>query len=199
MNRLPDRTIYELYEAAVDAGLTQRSVLVSSLPRPFVASLPVLPAPSAQLLSDLNHLNAVGRLSDGSLPIRDWLVMALALAGPKPAATRFREALTELGEEPPAPRTRPGPPPEARIALEEFFLVAFSAAELRRLLRYLPDGNVYEANLPDGIASLTEVARIAVDLLVQHGGIDAGLFDRIAAVRPRRIAEVNQLRRLFGA
>ena len=79
---LDDRRIHELHAATIEAGLAdRRAALMASIDAAFVASLPVSPSPSAQVLTDLHGLNLT--LGDGSVPVERWLKNAFVLAGPK--------------------------------------------------------------------------------------------------------------------
>jgi hypothetical protein len=90
---LPEH-IRRLHAASVRARLTDsRTALLGSIEPSFVDSLPTLPNPSGQILSDLNTLNAAATLADGSVPIRTWLENAVALAGRRAEALVFREIL----------------------------------------------------------------------------------------------------------
>src|SRR6185503_9322741 len=81
-----------------------------------VDSLPTLPSPSAQILSDLNTLNAMRPLSFGSAPIETWIENAAALAGGRAEAQVFLEVLE-------ATRESVRAPPDERD--EPLFLVPF--------------------------------------------------------------------------
>lgn len=97
---LPHGTILALHEAAVRARLSaERNELLTGIPSGFVASLPPAGNPSAQLLSDLNHLNTVESLADGSVPMRLWLATAhtLLLQRGFSEAALFKDALDALG------------------------------------------------------------------------------------------------------
>jgi RNA polymerase sigma-70 factor (ECF subfamily) len=84
-------------------------------------------------------------------------------------------------------------------ALANFFISAFSADELRRLVRGFPDGARLEAALPGPVASLSQLASEVVRVLGRHDLIGAALFDRLEAERPHRTAEISRLRQRFEA
>lgn len=102
---------------------------------------------------------------------------------------------------PPAPvqchtRRRPMDPLKA---LESLLLKMFSADELRRLLRYLPEGEVLSAMLPGPNASLAEVVHKAVEALGQLNVVnDPVLWQRLIEARERRKAEIDAVRALFA-
>ena len=74
----------DVVDAAAAAGLINdaaRTVLLGSLNQGFVlGSLPIIGFPLLQLRADLNAMNTVERLADGSVPLRDWLRQAGTLA-----------------------------------------------------------------------------------------------------------------------
>ena len=51
--------------------------------RALVASLPISNNMSAQILMDLDALNRMGQLADGSVPIVAWLKNAAQILGPR--------------------------------------------------------------------------------------------------------------------
>ncbi|MDA0161310.1 serine protease [Solirubrobacter ginsenosidimutans] len=91
--------LIKVANAAVAAGLaSMRPVLLGALNAQFANSqmglneLPPLP----QTIADLQRLNSVRRLVDGSVPLRDWLGMAVELVGPREEAKVLREALDKV-------------------------------------------------------------------------------------------------------
>src|SRR4051812_487936 len=97
----PDQ-IRRLHAATLGARLTDsRTALLGSIDSAFVDSLPTLPNPSGQILSDLNTLNAAAPLADGSVPLQTWLENAAALAGQRAESLVFLELL-EATRAPPA-------------------------------------------------------------------------------------------------
>src|SRR5689334_20119057 len=99
---LPLDRLRALQVAAISLGLS-RSALLRGVSPAFVASLATVPAPAAQLWSDLTELDRVGALVDGSVPLRTWLENALHLAGPRNETALFRAALVDLGYPPANP------------------------------------------------------------------------------------------------
>lgn len=86
--------------------------------------------------------------------------------------------------------------PQAQLS--ELLLSLFSADELRRFVRYLPDGDTLMGSLPGANASASQTAQETVYTLERHGLINHDLFDRLAAERPRRAHEINELRQHFN-
>lgn len=69
--------IISLSDAAIVLGLPEhRDSLLSGLSPGFVATLPGMSTPVAQLASDLSRLSRVERLTDGSIPILIWMETA---------------------------------------------------------------------------------------------------------------------------
>ncbi len=86
---------------------------------------------------------------------------------------------------------------DAQRALEKLLLSMFSADELRRLIRYLPDGDALVARLPGVNASLASLATETVVLLAREGMIDADFWARLETERPRRKADIDKVREQF--
>ncbi len=85
--------------------------------------------------------------------------------------------------------------PAAVRALLDFFTSAFTADELRWLLRWLPLGQ----SLPSPPASPEQVAHAAIDLLVRHGSlVDEALWSELERFRPGRRGELAELRAACG-
>jgi len=97
MSLLPYPMILELQRAAVSAGL-DRQTLLSGVDPSFLASLSKAPNDGAQLLQDLDKLNKVEHLIDGSVPLRYWLENAIMMANLLPQVEVFRRALEGLGK-----------------------------------------------------------------------------------------------------
>lgn len=88
----------------------------------------------------------------------------------------------------------------AHQALEKLLLSLFSADELRRWLRFLPDGEGIVGRLPGPTASPAQLAHDAVEVLDRDGRIaDASFWDRLVGERPRRKGDIDGVRALFGA
>ncbi|MEO5729428.1 MAG: effector-associated domain EAD1-containing protein, partial [Byssovorax sp.] len=94
---LPHATLLEVHEAAIGAGLNQvRGALLGGIDVALVAALPGSSTPAGQLLTDLDELNKLGRVPDGSVPLATWLTNALVLVGPRREAGVFQDALAAL-------------------------------------------------------------------------------------------------------
>lgn len=94
---LPYPTLLGVHDAAVRAGLAQsRGALLGGIDTALGAAFPGSNSPAGQLLTDLDELNKLGRVADGSVPLATWLRNALALAGPRREAAVFRDALIML-------------------------------------------------------------------------------------------------------
>jgi len=70
--------------------------------------------------------------------------------------------------------------------LEEFLMSAFSDNELRRFIRYLPEGDQMLNRLPANGVSLSEFTSAFVELAQRDGIIDDKFFAALMAERPRR-------------
>ncbi len=86
-----------LHAAVVSARLAgSRSALLTGIDRAFVAGLDLANDPSDQVLQDLDALNAVDRLGDGSIPLMLWLKNAIARSRPMAEAGIFEAALDRV-------------------------------------------------------------------------------------------------------
>ncbi|WAS91594.1 hypothetical protein [Nannocystis punicea] len=83
--------------------------------------------------------------------------------------------------------------------LHRLLLRMFSSDELRRFIRFAPDGEAMSLELPGPTASPAVVATAVVTTLAEHEAIDAALFDRLVAERPRRDREIREIQALFAA
>jgi hypothetical protein len=88
---------------------------------------------------------------------------------------------------------------DPRNALESLLLKMFSADELRRLLRYLPEGDSLSKALPGPSASPAQVAHTAVEALNQMASLlEPTLWQRLVEERPKRKAEIDAVHALFA-
>ena len=83
--------------------------------------------------------------------------------------------------------------------LTALLLSMFSASELRRLVRWMRDGDALSAALPGANASPMQVATDVVEVLHRSGALDASFFALLREERPRRVAEINAVAQRFGA
>ncbi|MEZ4301241.1 MAG: hypothetical protein R3B70_40275 [Polyangiaceae bacterium] len=103
---LDDKTLRGLHAAAIQIGLDRRALLVG-VPAGYVASLRQSDSPTAQLMRDLETLNATPSLMDGSVPLVSWLENAVAFSGLRREGAVFEAALARLSKA--APEERPSP------------------------------------------------------------------------------------------
>lgn len=136
---ISDAEIRNLFDAALALGFaSERKALLAGLHPGFVASLPVSPSPSSQLLTDLHELNRTGPLVDDTVPLAAWLGNALSLIGPRREGELFERLLARVsGGKKPQPAggasdstAPPGNPPSAP---------AWSRPGARCLLVYVPE------------------------------------------------------------
>ncbi|MGG8409800.1 trypsin-like peptidase domain-containing protein [Streptomyces sp. 12297] len=80
---LTNEELAAVQEAALEEGFTDsgtRKLLFNSVNRKYQATLALLPSPLLQLQSDLNEMNRVERLIDGTVPLAIWLGNALGMS-----------------------------------------------------------------------------------------------------------------------
>ncbi|MGI5404582.1 trypsin-like peptidase domain-containing protein [Streptomyces sp. CA-135486] len=78
---LTPEEILQVRDAALETGLADpmvRPLLFDGIMPKYRGTLPLLPAPGRQVHSDLNEMNRVERLVDGSVPLEVWLRNAVA-------------------------------------------------------------------------------------------------------------------------
>ena len=93
--------IQEVYQAALAAGLDApgiRDVLLQGINPGYRALIQAQPNPQVQILSDLNKLNSVDRLVDGTVPLVVWLRNASTLTAAVVEGKVIRKALDEVGK-----------------------------------------------------------------------------------------------------
>ncbi|MFD9030132.1 trypsin-like peptidase domain-containing protein [Streptomyces sp. NPDC059567] len=108
--------VVRVRNAALEAGLAENAVrplLFAGITAHFRASLPTMDTPLRQLHSDLNTMNQVERLIDGTVPLEVWLRNALAQtveAGPFTVLQRAMDdvARDSAGEPDMPPEMMPG-------------------------------------------------------------------------------------------
>ncbi|MFI9051400.1 trypsin-like peptidase domain-containing protein [Streptomyces sp. NPDC053427] len=114
----PDE-IQQVLDATLETGLADpalRSLLFDGIMLRYHSTLPRLPAPGQQVHADLNAMNRVERLVDGSVPLEIWLRNAVAQTTEAAPLAVFQRALDDVarqaGGEPdvlsgaPAPETK---------------------------------------------------------------------------------------------
>jgi hypothetical protein len=118
MGLLSADRIGEIYGKAIEDGLyLKRSVLLAGLAPAYVSILETAPAPAAQLLLDLNGMNATPRIIGDVTPLHHWLMNASFLSAAFPDRQRFYGELADevarRAEEGRAPPVAPAGPAEA--------------------------------------------------------------------------------------
>lgn len=98
---------------------------------------------------------------------------------------------------------RPGSNPASHVltttaeaALADLLLSTHSSDELRRFLRYGPEGGEVERSLPGATASPASLATAAVEAYKSRGLINTELFARLQNEKPRRGADILRVRQL---
>ncbi len=116
----PDE-IRQVLDAAVETGLADpavRPLLLDGIMPRYRSTLPLNPAPGRQAHSDLNEMNRVERLVDGSVPLEIWLRNAVAETTAAEPLTVFQKALDEVarkaGGEPDVLAGLPSPTAEVK-------------------------------------------------------------------------------------
>lgn len=149
MPLLDPTVIRELYAAAVSTGLVgARVALLSGIDRGFVAGLPTAPSPAAQLLVDLNELNDLGALDDGTVPLHTWLAGAAQLAGVRREAALFKHHRDRLAPAAPPRTTASAQEPRLDASTEHQLFDALSV-----LLPAQLDTLLFKLDIPLGILS----------------------------------------------
>lgn len=92
---LADDVITNLHDAIVKLGM-DRIALVAGIDGSFVQTIPIAASQSAQVLVDLHQLNRVDRLSDGSTPLRLYLLNASRLAKQRKERAIIIKALSSV-------------------------------------------------------------------------------------------------------
>ncbi|MEV8533331.1 trypsin-like peptidase domain-containing protein [Streptomyces sp. NPDC051211] len=130
---LPQDDIAQLKDTAVEQGLADpmlRSLLFAGILPKYRGSLPMLPFPGPQVQSDLNHMNQVERLIDGTVPLAIWLKNAVGQLTDAAARDLFMSALDrvsrdEAGEPDVAPDLPTGETKEEVVAQDDTVPVEF--------------------------------------------------------------------------
>jgi nucleoside phosphorylase len=91
------------------------------------------------------------------------------------------------------------PAMRADKSLVDLLLNMFSADELRRFVRWGPEGDRLAMRLPTGAVSLAELAHAVVDVWEREGQLEPSLFDRLVVERPRRQAEIRAVQEKCAA
>ncbi|MFO0593219.1 MAG: TIR domain-containing protein [Polyangiaceae bacterium] len=92
---MPNVDVHELHQAVIAVGIS-RDALLSGVDRQFVAMIQRLPSRSEQILEDLNQMESAGTLTNGTWPLRSWLLNAVRLSALRKEELVFRKALEAL-------------------------------------------------------------------------------------------------------
>lgn len=83
--------IREIRRLVTETGLTvSRESLLGGISRAFVDILPLEKNPAEQILSDLNKMNSIRILSDGTIPLKVWMENAIHLFEVLPQGVELR-------------------------------------------------------------------------------------------------------------
>ncbi|CAL9362311.1 hypothetical protein SUDANB120_00692 [Streptomyces sp. enrichment culture] len=110
---LPREDIIRLRNTALETGLadpSMRPLLLAGIMPRYRGVLPFLAAPGAQVQSDLEAMNRVERLVDGSVPLEIWLRNAVAQTAEAGPLAVFQSALDEVAREAAGEPDVPEPP-----------------------------------------------------------------------------------------
>lgn len=83
-------------------------------------------------------------------------------------------------------------------ALFDLLTSLFSADELRRVVRFLPDGDVLSNALPGQGVSFASLCEALIDELRRRGMLNATFFDRLREERPRRVKDIDDVATVWG-
>lgn len=157
--RLDQSIICDIHAAAIKCGYAKsRDTLLSGLDAGYTGSLPDAADRSAQILSDLNAINGVA-LTDGTVPLANWLGSAVLLAGPRMEADTFTKALAMLSA--PTQATRPLPSTDA---ICKAIVSGFGNEDaMRQMVVLLQNDDGSRMNL-ETIVRLASVGTMAFDL-----------------------------------
>ena len=108
------------------------------------------------------------------------------------------DALAALADDTMSPAAAPPKVPvkhPGSSGLRGLLLNCFSADEVRRLIRFLPQGATLVAELPGASASLAVTIDAVVDVLRRYGAADDAFWSAVHAARPYRRDEIERVRR----
>lgn len=103
-----------------------------------------------------------------------------------------KPTLDKTNLEPYIPSQRQALGPNLASNLSNLFIKLFDASDLRRFLRYGPDGTNIVNQLPEQ-RTMANLAFSAAEVLQRRGGINRELRDRLVLERPRRVNEIDQV------
>ncbi|MEU3777757.1 trypsin-like peptidase domain-containing protein [Streptomyces sp. NPDC032472] len=123
---LPREDIIQVKDAALEAGLADpaaRRLLLDGILPKYAGVLPLVDAPAMQVNSDLNEMNRVERLVDGSVPLEIWLRNAVAQTAEAGPLAVFQRALDRVARDAAGePDVPVAPPPVGETKEEIVFL-----------------------------------------------------------------------------
>jgi hypothetical protein len=132
---LAQQLLHEVADAIVELGLAlNRATLIGGIDARIVAAIPQAPTPQAQILNDLQALNAHERLADGSAPLEIYLQTARYLAGQRVEAAKLEAALLEARRVAEPRLSLPSPRSKLPIAA----LIAAIAAAIAAVVLMIP-------------------------------------------------------------
>jgi V8-like Glu-specific endopeptidase len=164
---LSPNDIDELYATSIASHLVnQRDALLAKVNQHFQASLRHAPMANAQLLLDLNRLNETPELTDGSVPLEQWLSQAVLMTLGSPHQAIYQRALDTVRARSRAEGRAPGhqkggagpfkPPPRRRPHFLDEAPLNFARPETQALAALLEE-NIYDK---DDIIGLLDRAAI---------------------------------------
>jgi Sulfatase-modifying factor enzyme 1/Effector-associated domain 5 len=92
---LSEEALEEVYDAIIRAKL-DRSALLSGIDREYTTALPHLTQYNAQIKCDLDELNSIPELTDGTTPLKSWLTNARQLTKVTREHDTFQRALNDV-------------------------------------------------------------------------------------------------------
>ena len=116
--------------------------------------------------------------------------------------TMDRRVVWRAPQQPDVSRRPPAQPAKLRHGhvvgnLSDLFTRMFNDEELRRFIRFLPDGAELHMSLPSG-GSFAQLAHASAEALQRRGCIDVDLRNRIVAACPNWAAEIDAVFRHAG-
>ncbi|MER7050261.1 trypsin-like peptidase domain-containing protein [Streptomyces jumonjinensis] len=200
---LSPEEILRVRDAALETGLADpmvRPLLFDGILPRYRGTLPLLAAPGMQVHSDLNQMNRVERLVDGSVPLEIWLRNAIAQTTEAAALTLFQRILDDVarsaGGEPDIVAQTPAPEIKEEIVHRDdtvpfAFLRGGDAAGAAVARLKVPPYQDGEPLQPNGFPHAGTGWLIAPALLItNHHVVNA----RAGAGEARPLAEAGDLR-----
>lgn len=178
-----------LLDLAVDAELaSQRQALISGINPGFRGSLTMASTPMAQLMLDIQNLNRLRKLTDGSHPLLIWLYSAAMLAADPALGAKIRQyavALESWQEVQVDSRFTPN-----RKGLNELLLSMFSGNDLEIFTRSNFSEIQYYLNFNRPMAHLVS----EYVTVLERRGLKKYLWDALLQYNPGRAADIEAVR-----